>query len=119
MRLYLPVPPSQPCSDCEAEAYPYMVHARVWRRAGGIPRTTHRVPRRADLKRLAAGKRMARDPVSAIQFLCLPCLEKRLERRVRRTDFLKRSINAWQRWRGGRLQPCDLALAWLTTTMRT
>jgi hypothetical protein len=74
-----------PCADCKQEAHPYMLLDRLWRRIGASAR-----------------------------FLCLPCLEARLHRPLRRTDLWKGEVtNKWLRWRGNRVVLRDPLAAWL------
>lgn len=113
-RLFLPQPPSQPCADCGQNAEPYMVGARTWRRAGGVARLTHKAPSPAEKRQAATGKRLARDPArkGAPRFLCLACLESRLDRPLRPADFLRRPINRWVTWRRGKRVPVASLWAW-------
>ena len=80
-------PPS--CADCQQQAHPYMVADELW---------------------LAAGMTQERG-----QYLCIPCIEKRLARALTVRDFrqdIEGVANTWIRWRAGRMVPLSALDAW-------
>lgn len=85
-----PPMPHMPCHDCGKQSQPYMLRTSVWRRAGGKPW----IPCKDWVHRQA--RRPKERTVRGVRFLCIACLQSRLGRDVRASDFLQRP--RWNCW---------------------
>jgi len=78
------------CKDCSQFPHPYMTRDSLWKEIG------------------------------APDFLCIPCLERRLGRDLRQQDLTPNTpANAWMQWQGTKLVPCDAQTAWTILKIAT
>ena len=78
------------CNDCGQPSHPYMVYDSLWKKIGGP------------------------------NFLCIPCFERRMGRALTQRDLIPdTAVNAWMRWVGGTLLPCEAGTAWTMLRIAT
>jgi hypothetical protein len=98
---------SMPCGDCGIDTALYMVRDDVWARAltVGPPR----IRRREDGAQLPLF-----EGAVAVRFLCIGCLERRLDRMLAPEDFTDAPINQVHRSDSERLRARKRAVAEVT-----